>query len=295
MRIRLDPDVQQFLDRLTQTTRRMERAHREISSGKRFTAVSDAPDQVSTLLQSRLELEQAGQIKQNLARVQTEVDTAEAAIASTVRLVERARVLAGEAAGSLATPEQIATMAIEAGGLLERAVGAANTTVEGRFIFSGDRDDAAPFALDLQAATPVSAYAGLAATRETLGPDGATFRASRSGDEVFTPMLNAIENFRAALLSGDRAQIATAQNDIFAAEDHLRVQHAWYGTTQARVRDSISGASARAVRFETQVGALEDADVATAVVEFQKAKMQREASLQAQAQVPRRNLFDYLG
>jgi flagellar hook-associated protein 3 FlgL len=299
MQIRLDANTEQFLDRLTETTRRMERAQREISSGKRFTTVSDDPDQVAALLQTRTELESVEQIGQNLSRVKTEVDAAEQALELAETLLERARVYGAAGASGTATAQQRAVLAGQVGGLLEQLVAISNTTVEGRFIFSGDTDGSAAFRLDSAWTPPYGSYLGSGATREALLADGSRVRTSRSGAEVFdaagASVFAAIEALRSALASGNGAAIETVVAGLETPSDHLRNMHAIYGSAQARVNDGIDTAAKRELQYRSQLGALEDADLALSVVEFQQAKLQRETALQARAQMGRKTLFDYLG
>jgi flagellar hook-associated protein 3 FlgL len=303
MNVRLDAGTEQFLERLTENTRRMQIAQQQISSGKRIASVSDDPDQISAILQTRLEVEGIEQSRRNLARVATEADTAEAALADASRLMDEARVLAARGTTSITTQEERTQLATSAQSVLERMVALANTTVEGRFIFAGDRDGAAPYALDFSAVAPApvyGAYQGSAASRQALAADGSAFATSHDAQRIFgngDPARNvfgAVESLRTALLSGNEAALAAASSAVRSAGEHIRSEHAFYGSVQARVRDAASAAATREVRYRTQLGALEDADMVQTIVEFTQANNNRTAALQAHAQMPRKSLFDYL-
>jgi flagellar hook-associated protein 3 FlgL len=304
MDFRLEPATEQFLERLTENTRRMNRAQQQISSGKRVMSVSDDPDQISAILQTRLELEGVEQSRRNIARLTTEVDTAEEALSAAARLMDEARVLAARGVGSVATPEERVQLATSVQGVLERLVAVANMAVEGRFIFAGDSDGTAPYALDFTAAPPTpvyGSYLGAAASRQALAADSSVFLLGHSAAAIFEnadPAKNvfaAIEALRAAIVTEDQAVLTAAVDGIKTAQEHIRAEHAFYGSVQARLLDAASNAAKRELRYRNQLGALEDADMALTVVEFTQAKMNRDAALQAHSQIPRRSLFDYLG
>jgi len=132
---RLDSSSEQFLSALGVSTRKLNRAQLELTSGKRVNTVSDDPDQVSSLLQARADLGSTTQTKTNLGRVKTEVDTAESSIATAVSLVEHARVLGSQGATGTASANTRADIAGQLGDILNQLVAITNTTVEGRNIF----------------------------------------------------------------------------------------------------------------------------------------------------------------
>ncbi len=69
----------------------------------------------------------------NLSRVQAEANAADSALSSAISLVESARTLALQGAGTLSADRQ--TLASQVRGIQEQIVSLANTTTEGRYIF----------------------------------------------------------------------------------------------------------------------------------------------------------------
>src|SRR5579864_6707305 len=162
----LDPAALSFLNGLNLIQQRAQLAQQQMTTGLKINAVSDAPDQIATLYQTRSELSQTQQIDTNLSRVQTEVNTAESTLNSAVSLVERAQTLASQGETGTATPQTRQDVAGELGGILQQMVSAANTTVDGRYIFAGDSDQQPPYSIDLTQTNPISAYQGSASTRQ---------------------------------------------------------------------------------------------------------------------------------
>src|SRR5579862_450851 len=156
----LSASSQSFIVGLDLIQAREQQAQQELTTGLKINVVSDAPDQISDLLQTRSDLAQATQIDSNLGRVTTEVNTGETALQSAVSLVENAESLGTQGASDLASSDTQQNVAGELGSVLQQLVAAANTTVEGRYIFSGDSDQQVPYTFDATQTNPVSAYQG---------------------------------------------------------------------------------------------------------------------------------------
>ena len=140
----LSASAQSFIVGLDQIQAREQQAQQELTTGLKVNVVSDAPDQISGLLQTRADLAQTQQIDANLGRVTTEVNTGETALQSAVSLVENAQSLGTQGASDLASSDTQQNVANQLGSILQQLVAAANTSVEGRYIFSGDSDQQVP-------------------------------------------------------------------------------------------------------------------------------------------------------
>jgi flagellar hook-associated protein 3 FlgL len=298
---RLDSSSEQFLNGLALSQRDMYRAQRELTSGKRVNTVSDDPDQISALLEARADLETATQTKSNLGRVKTEVDTAEGAIASAVKLVDQAQVLSTQGATGTATAQTRASLADQLGSILNQLVGIANTTVEGRNIFSGDSDQSAAYAVDLSQPVPTGAYLGTPATRQARNLNGAQFSVSRTAQEIFDgagageSIFASINAIRLALKTNDTTAIQAALPDLKTASTYLNQQHAFYGGVQNNVNGALADADKTETSITARISSIEDADATEATLRLNEAILQQNAALQSRARLPRTSLFDYLG
>src|SRR5271170_6076717 len=136
----LNSTNQQFVDNVQQITDRMNQDALEISSGVQMRQVSDNPDEVSALLQARAALASSQQISTNLASVKNEVDTGEQALESAVQLFDQVQTLGAEGATGTQTASTRTALALQLQNIEQQMVGLANTSVNGRYIFSGDAD-----------------------------------------------------------------------------------------------------------------------------------------------------------
>lgn len=290
-----------FLNAMDQVTQRMNNVQRQLSTGLRVSSVSDDPDSVSAILQTRSDLDTSQQIQANLANVKTETDTAEQAMQSAVSLMEKVRVLGAQGVTETATPQSRQALGDQVGAMLEEVVGLAGTKVQGRFIFSGDADGTAPYTVDLTSATPVSPYAGGPVTRQVQHPNGSRFTVARSAQEIFDSsvpgqnVLTSLTSLRTALQANDTQGISDALTNVASSLNYLNSQLAFYGTVQNKVADATNFGNKLQVQLKTQLSSLQDADITSAAVELAQATTQQTAALQAHAKIPRTTLFDFLG
>ena len=297
----IDPATERFLADLADINRRLDRAQRQVASGLRLTQPSDDPDQVSNLLELRMRREQATATKTNLGRIRAEADTAEQALQSAVERVDRALVLGAEGAGVTQTAETRRSIAEEVRAVLEQIVGLSRSEVEGRFVFSGDGDQQAPYELDMSQTYPVSAYLGTAATRQAVDSAGTLFRVSKTAAEIFddavdnASVFRAVNGLRLGLENNDPDAIRTAIADLRRSSDHLNTELAFYGSLQNRIQQATDLASKTEDQLKSEISGIQDADITAAILELNQMRYQQQAALSSKASLPRTSLFDYLG
>ncbi|MBL8217289.1 MAG: hypothetical protein JNK87_41600 [Bryobacterales bacterium] len=302
--------TEKFLQDISRLQRRSEKAQQQLTSGLKVQSAADAPDDVSRLLGSRAALDMVEQVSINLGRVKTEVDTAEAAIGNAVSLLERARALGSQGASNTLGKSARTQLAGELEGVLERLVAVASTAVEGRYIFSGDNDQAAPYTVDLAVPKGVSTYQGSASTRRVADASGLEFSVAQTADEIFDSandeqnIFLAVNGMRRALLAIDNPPdppdptiptMEQALHNLGEAGVYLNTKLTTYGLQQNRVTESINAASKLQLSLKAQIANVEEADLAAAALELSQSRMHLEAAFTARAQNPRRSLFDYLG
>lgn len=296
----LDAAAQAFLAGLDRIQQRAETAQRQLTTGLKINDVSDAPADITDPWQTRSNLDQTKQIGSNLGGVQTEVNTAESVLQNAVNLVERAQTLGAQGANGTSASTTRQDLANELGSVLEQLVNAANTTVDGRYIFSGDSDQGPAYSIDLTQSYPVSTYQGTPSTRLVQAPDGSTFQVALTAQQIFDNpnapqnVFVSINNLRQALLKNDDPGITSSISDVQSAGVYLNQQLAFYGMTQNRVAGSISFSQNYETQLQAQLSGIQDADAARAITELTQAQTQLQAAMVSRAQLPRTSLFDFL-
>ena len=112
----------EFLANLNAIKVRMDRAQKQLSTGLRISEAADSPDQISELLSARSTLATTQTTNQNLARVKTEVDSAEAALQQASKAIESARVLGTQGATTSVSADTRKTLADQVGAVIEQLV-----------------------------------------------------------------------------------------------------------------------------------------------------------------------------
>ena len=301
----LNASAQQFLVDLGRIQKTIGTAEQQLSSGCKVNSPSDAPDQISSILQLYADLDRNTQVKSNLGRLTAETGTAEQSLQTAVQLMDRAKVLASQGAGTAQSADTRASLAGEVGSLMDQLVAISNTVVDNRYIFGGDADQAPPYASDPASPNGVDRLTTALASRQILHPSGTSFAASKTAQEIFDSrnpddslatdnVFAAVHGLQVALAGNDQAGIASSLAALGSAEDRLNIQLAFYGTVQDKIADANDYAGKLDVRLQTELSSRRDADAVEAITELQRGQTQQQAALTARAQLPRSSLFDFL-
>ena len=306
----LNPNSQRFLADVERIQDAAGAAGRRLSSGLRIAQPSDAPDQISPLLQLRAQLAHNTQLQTNLDLAQANANAADSALAAAIQLMDSARSLATQAGSDLTTADGRGIIADQIQAIQERMLAACNTTVQRNYIFSGDDDWTPAYAVDSLGAAPatgVTQVATAASTRRIEDPAGGSFTASKTAQEIFDPrdangapasdnVFAALQSLRAALLDpiAGAAAIQDTLANLELASKRLNNMEAFYGIVENRIQSAQNAAANLKTQLETRIGQIADTDVASDALALTQANTQLSAAFQAQAQMPRKTLFDYL-
>ncbi|MSV29383.1 MAG: flagellar hook-associated protein 3 [Bryobacterales bacterium] len=298
--INLDPLSEQFLNGMARLNVRLDRAQRQLSSGRRISVVSDEPDRVARLVETRNDLGRIEQIQRNLGIVKGDVDTAEAVLQSGVSLLERARTLAVQGANGTQTAATRRAISAEVGDILEHLVGIANTTFQGRYLFGGDRDTVPPYIVDPSQTNGVGEYAGTDATRSIEHPTGIRIVISHTAQEIFEDpagqnVFAAVKELQRALAANDDGAIEAAIGLVTTAHGQLGQALGTFGLLQNQISEATDFAGKQQTLDKIAQSNLEDADLAAATVELNQARFEQQSAYAARARAPRTSLFDFLG
>jgi flagellar hook-associated protein 3 FlgL len=237
--------------------------------------------------------------------VKAEADAADTAVQNAVKLLEHVSSLATQGATSLTDANQRQNLAQEVEAVQEQLVALSRTSVGGRFIFSGDRDQEPAYTLDLSAPTGVDRLFTTAATQQIQDADGTSFTASRTAQDIFdhrnaddTPAADnvfaAVNTLRLALQNNDPDAIKGTIDTLHTVSDSLNAKLSYYGTVQNRISAALDRASKSAVQLKADLSSVQDTDLPAATVAMSQGQVQQEATLAAQAKMPKTSLFDFL-
>lgn len=302
----LNPSAEAFLANMDRVKRSVEEASRQVSSGKRVNVASDAPDELDGILQLRTDEIRNSQIEANLALAKTDADTADGALNSATQLMDRARVLGAQGANFTLDATKRQSLADEVESLQEQMLAVSQTTVQGRYIFSGDQDSGPAYQLDLTQPTGVLALSSSSATRRVEEPAGGSFAVTMSAADIFDTrnadgspagdnVFASLNNLRLALTANDTDQINAALQSVQLASNRLNTSQAFYGLVENRIQNDTDYANKYDVQIKTQLSQKEDADITAAAMNLTQGNTQLQAAFQMEGKMPRSTLFDYIG
>jgi flagellar hook-associated protein 3 FlgL len=301
----LSPADQAFLAGVNTVEQQITTATQQITSGLKISAPSDDPAQIDDLLQLRADEQLNTQIGSNLTMANSVASAADSAIGGAIQVVDTAIQIATQAANSLTGENTDSSLALQVQGLLSQMVNYSQTQVQGQYIFSGDQPDSPYYQLDLAAPQGVDQLLTTGATQQIQDPAGGSFAVSQTAQTIFgdqnpdgTPAADnvfaALNNLNNALQSNSTAGVQSALQDLQQASTHLNDMQSFYGVVEDRIQAATTYSSSRDTELETQVGSIQDADVTSDAMLLSQANTQLQAAFQAEAQIPKSTLFNYL-
>jgi flagellar hook-associated protein 3 FlgL len=291
-----------FLANLSNLEQRITTSQLQLTSGLRINNVSDAPDQVGQVLQLKADISRNDQIKTNLTTVQAEVNAAESAINTAGSLMDKAVQLASQANNTTTTVDQRKLLATQVEALMTEMVNLANMKFENRYVFSGNNDQVQPYAgLDLTQANGVGTYQGSANNKQVEGSNGSNLTVSLTAAQIFdggdatTSVFQVLTSLYNDLMTNNTANLSADSANLSTASAYLSAQQAQYGNFQNQISDALTYQGQLDTQFQAQLSAVQDADPIAAATALTQGQTSLQAALQAEAAMPKKSLFDYIG
>lgn len=300
-----DPTNGTFLANLSSLMQRMARTNAQLSSGLRVSKPSDDPSSVADILHLQFDISHVQQVTSNLTAIKGSVDTAEAALQDAGHLLDQVVTTGTQGATVTATASQRSVLAQNLGDILGQLVSISQTTYAGQYVFSGDQPSQPAYQLNLASPTGVDRLLTAQSTQLAQDANGATFAVSLTAGTIFDHrnpddsvavdnVFAAVNNLRQALLNNDQPGIQAALDSVKTAQTYFEAEHAFYGATQNRITNALTSAQTLQSQYTAALSHERDTDVAAAATELATENLNQQAALQAQANIRRGSLFDYL-
>jgi flagellar hook-associated protein 3 FlgL len=293
-----------FLDGISRLQQQQADTQRALSSGYRVQDAADSPSQTTALVDLGSSLAHARTYQKNLVRVQAEASAADNAVGSGISLIERARTLAIQAGNATISPVDLRNIVAQVQDIQQQLVSLANTAVEGRYIFGGNQDQSPPYQYNAASATGADRLTTATSSRVIADTQGQPVFQGLTAQQIFDPAdstgapsagnaFAALGSLLNALTTGNG--IAAALTSLQTVSSYLNQQQSRYGAAAQRLTDEQNNLASRITALETGVGSIRDTDTVRAAVDLTQESTNLSAALAAQAQIPRKSLFDYLG
>lgn len=283
--------VENSLTALNAGLGRLSRSQEQLSSGRIINRPSDSPTGTNEAMRLRGQLAADAQYSRNAQDGLTALGRTDSTLTTMLSAVRRANevMVQGASTGSNG-PEARAALAKELTQIRDGLLASANTQYLGRPIFAGTADTSVAFLADgtyVGDTHPVERRIGEGQTVAVNLTGAAAFTVG--GDSLFAVIDDAITQLTTtpAALGGTMARLETV-----AAQ--MRSALADVGTRYGRVETALSTLSDSSLDNTAALSAIENVDIARAVVDLQMQEVAYQAALGATARVLQPSLVDFL-
>lgn len=292
-RITANQTTRNFLADLHQTNRALEKAQREVSTGKRVTTPADDPLGISQALRLRQEGAGIAAFRSNLADSLTWMGTTDASLDSMTQVIARARELAVQGANGALSASGRATLAEEVDALRAQALEIANAQVAGRHLFAGTATQTVPF-------DAAGVYLGNTGGLLREVDAGSTLTVNITGDRLAGPGGGVLDLFATLdALATDLGASSTPgiQGALGSLDAHLGSVNALRGELAGKINRlelAASRFSLNEIANTDQLSSIENVDMAVAITELKTRESLYRSSLGVGGRVLQPSLLDFL-
>jgi len=291
-------DSNAFVTGLDQIENRIAVTNQQITSGIDVNQPSDNPGAIEPILAAQSEIARLTQVQTNLNQVKTVAATADTTLQTANTVINQLLSIGEQGANSTTTQLARSSLAEQVQQLEQQLVSLANTQVDGSYIFGGDNPTIAPYTFDgtnpptANVANPTNTGTVRDAEDNAIVP---SLTAQQLFDSPNGSVLQAADALRQALLNNQPDAAATAVTSMETAADQLNAGAESYGTIENWINSSSTDASQRITTLQGQLSNLRDTDIPSAASQLTLDETAYQAAIQAQATLPTKNLFSYLG
>ena len=263
----------------------------KVTTGKEVNRPSDDPVAMSNILGYRSTVSSLEQYETNIERGNSWLRYTEAALTQAEDLVKNAHTLAVQM--STGTNEaQLEIIAPQVRQIAEQLLQVTNTSLSGKFLFSGHKTETIPFTMDEDLNVT---YHGDNNKIKYSVDETTDVVVNITGHETFMEGTNAfdvLKVFHNALTNGDALEIPVEELD--AAFEQIVEKRAIVGTSMTRFESAARQVEQFKFLTEDLMIATEDTDMVKRFTDLQAAETAFNAALQSSSMITRLSLLNYI-
>jgi flagellar hook-associated protein 3 FlgL len=293
---------------IQEAMQRLARTQEQMSTGRRVLRLSDDPPALSQLLNVRAAVERNKQYARNITDGLSYLDGADTALGTAGELIQKALEYAIQGANGTLEKDDMAAIGEQIDKMIDELVDIANTTVGGKYIFAGTKNDRPPFRRDGdtiyyqgnlervsreildQANYPID----VPAVDDSNANDGLFGQVDITTKKVGSGVFQVLKDLRDNLYNADTSGINNSIKELNAQLDHILRYRVQVGARTSHFESVRSQLQDQEVRLTQVLSNLEDADVARVAVDLSRQQLAYQAALAAGAKILETSLLDYL-
>jgi len=294
MRVTQQTLARQTLFDLNSTTNRLASLQQQLSTGKQINKPEDDPFGAGRALSLRDELAETQQFQRNINDGVAWLQQSDTALGNANDVMSRVRTLVVQAGNGTNDAGALKAIQTEISQLKESLREQANTTIDGRYVFSGTQTTTQPFP------APGNTFAGNTNPVQRQIGQGQTVPVNQDATAAFGPngnnVFDLLDRIQTDLTSGNAANLQGQDlTDIDTAMDRLQSGRSNVGAVQNRLTTQLSRLKDAEVNVSDLLSKTQDVDMAKTMVNFSMTQTVYQAALQAGAKVIQPTLMDFLG
>jgi flagellar hook-associated protein 3 FlgL len=294
MRVTQQTLARQTLFDLNSSTDRLASLQQQLSTGKQISKPEDDPYGTGRALSLRGELSDVQQFQRNINDGVAWLQQSDTALGNATSLMSQVRTLAIQGGNGTNDGPALKAIALQIGQIKESLRDQANTTIDGRYVFSGTQTKTQPFP------APGNSFVGNTNLVQRQIGQGQTVPVNQDPTTIFGPngnnVFDLLDRIQADLNSGNTSNLQNQDlTDLDSAMDSIQSGRSNVGAVQNRMQTQLSRLKDAEVNVSDLLSKTEDADMAKTMVNFTMTQTVYQAALQAGAKVIQPTLMDFLG
>jgi flagellar hook-associated protein 3 FlgL len=290
MRITESISSRTLLENVSHLSERLERASSQVSSGKEFTQLHEAPAANSEMVRLNAQLSELDQYQTNSNSGSFFLNVTDSTLSSLQNAVTAIYTRGSAAATDTSGSETLATLGAEIRSLRDEIFSLANTQVRGRYIFAGSQVMAPAFSIAGDTVT----YQGDTEVNSLEISSGLQVRENVPGSEVFDSVFTAVGALLAAVEGGDKDAIKSALTQFSGALSTVSQVRTRLGIDLGKLEDATVAREGLEDNITARQSDIGDADMVAAIFQVTTTQTALEAAFGVGATVGQKSLMDYL-
>jgi len=273
---------------------RLSETQERVSSGRRINRPSDDPFGTTRSMAGRASMDLVGQRQRTITIARSELASTESVLDSLGSVIARAQELAVQADSSAIDGSARRQIAAEVNQLLSEAITLGNTSYAGRRIFGGQQTQTIPFTEDVPGQATAVTYQGDGGSIQREIGDNDQVAVNMDGATIFGPLFQNLIDFRDALNTNDLSGVAAASGQMSSRLDTVLQARGEIGARTRRLDLADTRLEDQMLQLQTNVSAIEEADLTQEVVDMQTRETALQAALAATGRSLTTSLLDFL-
>ncbi|WP_305046875.1 flagellar hook-associated protein FlgL [Geoalkalibacter sp.] len=295
MRATLTTTYRSLLANLTQSSTRLEDLRLQAATGKRMSKPSDDPSAIRPVLNARGQIRMSERFLNTLGTAADRLGILDTHMERVENLMQRAQETLVYAGNGSLSPQDLRTLGEQMRLMKDELLSVANANVEGKYLFSGYKENIKPY----PTGAPGEFEGDASAIELEIGP-GEKVKVNLSGPEVFgdpgtgKDMWRLFDDMIAALAAGDANAALAEMSNLDRAAEQARTQRSQAGNLAQRVDQSQINMQDMRIDMMAMLSRFEDADIVETLTNMTMQETAFKAALDITSRVSKLSILDYM-